>query len=105
MLLDNLPDLVDAKVQISVSGNVPKAIDRSPADLRVSRFERRRELASRLGQGRQTPEDRILGVDIPNKCLAPRAGSCLDQREGVTNVREIAPATVGHHKGMASCWI
>ena len=50
MPLDDFPDLLEAELQVTVSGDVAKAVDRPPAQLWMTILQFLRKPSRRLGE-------------------------------------------------------
>jgi hypothetical protein len=71
MLFDDFPDAVKLKVEIPMRGDVSKAVDATPPNLRVTILDGLGWRARRFGQRFKSPQDRIPEIDVIEECFAP----------------------------------
>src|SRR5436305_979104 len=91
MDLDDLPNRLEVQCDVGVRGDVPEAVDRPPADLRISRLEIVGQPAGRVGQRLETTQNRILDDRLPLECLASSLRVLLDARDALADVPQPFP--------------
>ena len=69
MLLDDLPNDVEMEMEVAMRSDVPKAVDRAPADLGMALLEVTRELAGSFRESLQRPENSVLDIDVAKECV------------------------------------
>src|SRR5688572_30107535 len=102
MKLDDLPDAIDLEIEVAVSGDVSESVDRSPANLRMSRLDLRWEPVRRLGERLEPPENGILDVEIVEESISPLLSPLLDQADRLADVDKEATVTFATHNATAS---
>src|SRR5215212_8785830 len=102
MNLDDLPDTIDLEIEITVGGDVPKPIDRSPSNLGMSLLDLGRKPIRRFSKRLQSPENSVLDVDIAKERFASNLSPLLDQINRLANVGQEPAVTLAGHSVTAS---